>query len=486
MQAKAMQEQPQSLSNAVLTRKLPRTLCQWIANIRDSKHWLQLGGRLRLHVRQQGNILTMERGVQGTMQNAVGMTAQCGHQAATAPRRAGLERQYAMQAAGCDCTSGMSDECRGQRTKQAPSCDCSTVSRTWAIICNGGGRLRLHVRQQRNILTKERGVQGTMQNAVGMTAQCGHQAATAPRRAGLEQQYAMQAAGGDCTSGMSDECRGQCTMQAAPGWAWTHKAGTKLWLLHGEQDLSDNMQWRRQVATARPAAKKHTYQGARSAGHNAECGGHDRAMRAPGCDCSTESRTWATICNAGGRRRLHVRHERWVQGTMHNAGCPRMGMNAQGRHQAVTAPRRAGPEWQYAMEAAGCDCTSGSKETYLPRSEECREQCTIQAAPGSPGCNCTTESRIWAEICNARWQAVTARPAAKNELTKECRGHCTMQAACRMWVHVWQQGLLTKERGAQGTMHKAGCLQAEQTSPRERSAGPILHNACCPTNGMTA
>ena len=88
-------------------------------------------------------------------------------------------------------------------------------------------------------------------------------------------------------------------------------------------------------------------------------------MRAPGCDCSTESRTWATICNAGGRRRLHVRHERWVQGTMHNAGCPRMGMNAQSRQQAVTAPRRAGPERPYAMEAAGCDCTSGSKEhTY--------------------------------------------------------------------------------------------------------------------------
>ena len=60
-------------------------------------------------------------------------------------------------------------------------------------------------------------------------------------------------------------------------------------------------------------------------------------MRAPGCDCSTESRTWATICNAGGRRRLHVRHEWWVQGTMHNAGCPRMGMNAQSRQQAVTA-----------------------------------------------------------------------------------------------------------------------------------------------------
>ena len=169
-----------------------------------------------------------------------------------------------------------------------------------------------------------RGVQETMQNAVGMTAQCGHQAATAPRRAGLERQYAMQAAGDecDCTSGMSDECRGQCTMQAAPGWAWTHKAGSRLWLLHGEQDLSDHMQWRRQVATARPAAKN------------------------------------------------ILTKERGGQGTMHDTGCPRVT-----RLQLHHGEQNLSENMQ--CTAAGCDCTSGSQE---------RTDQGVQATMHNAGC----------------------------------------------------------------------------------------------------
>ena len=203
-------------------------------------------------------------------------------------------------------------------------------------------------------------------------------------------------------------------------WAWPRNAGTRLRLLHGEQDLSDNMQCKQQAANARPAW-------AMSAGDNAQSRHQavtaprwaeperQYAMEAAGCDCTSGSKEHT--CQGARSAGNNARH-RLPQG-----------------HQAATAPRRAESERKYAMQGGRLWLHARQPRTNWPRSAGDTAQCRLPAE-----CECTSGSKAYLPRSEERKGQCTKQAACRRNRLPQGRGvqgrYCTMHAAPRMaWPH---------------------------------------------------